>query len=440
MASKRLVKQSNKKAKARLTHLTSLTFIVLVIKLILVARSNQSTWLGADGESFIANAGIISKEGFFSSNASLMYFAGGYSFLLFLLNIFGTTALPYLVILIQTASYSFAVWVLTRQLLKLPISAIAIPFAYISLLNPTLSLSSLQIGYESPVATIFIAVVALLLIDLSQESVKKLKWPFLLGSGLLGFTAFLQPKFILSGLAVLIIWTIARKPSKATALVMALSILSFAVLPASLSIRSQVAVGSWIPASSLGNVAAFGAGPNATGHGSTDTGLVCDTTGLSPESASNAKFKCAVKWYLTNPMPAAELIASKSVMFWSPWAGPLAEGSQGRNLYNRFHPVLEMVQSQEGYDFVAGPFGRFLAWTWLLGGLFVLFLGFYSLWKVNRVTRYLGSSAMTIVLTSWLIAAGTQGDHRYRVPIMGMSLLLQISGWNFMFKKAKVIS
>ena len=99
-----------------------------------------------------------------------------------------------------------------------------------------------------------------------------------------------------------------------------------------------------------------------------------------------------------------------------------------------------MVQSQEGYDFVAGPFGRFLAWAWLLGGLFVLFLGFYSLWKVNRITRYLGSSAMTIVLTSWLIAAGTQGDHRYRVPIMGMSLLLQISGWNFIFKKAKISS
>ena len=154
MASKRLVKQSNKKAKARLTHLTMLTFIVLVIKLILVARSNQSTWLGADGESFINNAGIISNEGFFSSNGSLMYFAGGDSFLLFLLNIFGITALPYLVILIQTASYSFAVWVLARQLLKLPISAIAIPFAYTSLLNPTLSLSSLQIGYESPVEAI----------------------------------------------------------------------------------------------------------------------------------------------------------------------------------------------------------------------------------------------------------------------------------------------
>jgi hypothetical protein len=440
MASKRLVKQSNKKAKARLTHLTMLTFIVLVIKLILVARSNQSTWLGADGESFINNAGIISNEGFFSSNGSLMYFAGGYSFLLFLFNIFGTAALPYVTILFQTVSYSFAVWVLARQLLKLPVSAIAIPFAYISLLNPTLSLSSLQIGYESPVAAIYIAVVALLLRDLSQESLKKLKWPFLLGSGLLGFAAFLQPKFILSSLAVLIIWVIARKPSKATALVIALSILSFTVLPASLSIRSQIAVGSWIPASSLGTVAAFGAGPNATGHGSTDTGLICDTTGLSPESASNAKFKCAVKWYLTNPIPAVELIASKSIMFWSPWAGPLAEGSQGRNLYTRFHPVLEMSQSQEGYNFIAGPFGRFLAWAWLLGGLFVLFLGFYSLWKANRVTRALGSSAMAIVLASWLIAAGTQGDHRYRVPIMGMSLLLQISGWNFILKKARISS
>jgi hypothetical protein len=438
MASKRLAKQSNIKAKAKLKHLTALTVIVLIIKVILVVKSNQSTWLGADGESFINNAGILSEEGFFSSNESLMYFSGGYSSLLFLFNIFGTATLPYLTIFFQTLSYSLAVWALSRQLLKLPIRSLAIPFAYISLLNPTLSLSSLQIGYESPVATIYVAVVALLLFDLAQENLKKLNWPFLLGSALLGFTAYLQPKFILAGLGVLIIWIIARNPSKATALVIAFSVISFTIPPALLSIRSQVAVGSWIPGSNLGTVAAFGAGPGATGHGDTDTGLVCETEGLNPTSTSNAKFRCALNWYFTNPIPAAKLVASKSVMFWSPWAGPLAEGSGGRNLYNRVHPVLTMVDSQESYDLVVGPFGKFMAWAWLLGGLFLLFLGFCSLWKFSRVTRFLGSSAMTIVLASWVIAAGTQGDHRYRIPIMGMSLLLQTSGWNFIFKRGKI--
>jgi hypothetical protein len=44
------------------------------------------------------------------------------------------------------------------------------------------------------------------------------------------------------------------------------------------------------------------------------------------------------------------------------------------------------------------------------------------------------------VLLGWLISMGTIGDHRFRIPQMGLSLFLQVAGFVFLKGKfAKVL-
>ena len=45
--------------------------------------------------------------------------------------------------------------------------------------------------------------------------------------------------------------------------------------------------------------------------------------------------------------------------------------------------------------------------------------------------RFMGLAVVDTVLTflsAWLITLGTIGDHRFRIPTMGLSLLLQVAG------------
>jgi hypothetical protein len=44
---------------------------------------------------------------------------------------------------------------------------------------------------------------------------------------------------------------------------------------------------------------------------------------------------------------------------------------------------------------------------------------------------------MAVILTNWLISLISIGDHRFRIPIMGMSLFLQAIGIKALFKGKK---
>ena len=65
----------------------------------------------------------------------------------------------------------------------------------------------------------------------------------------------------------------------------------------------------------------------------------------------------------------------------------------------------------------------------MLGTLLLTFFGVFKLWKANGLSRYIGSSAGSIVLVNWVISVGTLGDHRQRLPIMTLSLFLQVVGF-----------
>ena len=49
--------------------------------------------------------------------------------------------------------------------------------------------------------------------------------------------------------------------------------------------------------------------------------------------------------------------------------------------------------------------------------------------------------ALVVILASWAVTLVSIGDHRFRLPIMGMSLFLQAVGLKTLFKggKAQVV-
>ena len=56
----------------------------------------------------------------------------------------------------------------------------------------------------------------------------------------------------------------------------------------------------------------------------------------------------------------------------------------------------------------------------------ILFLGYRSLRTLGSDEKFFAKVLIAPVLVSWLLALGTIGDHRFRVPTMSMSLVLQV--------------
>jgi hypothetical protein len=181
----------------------------------------------------------------------------------------------------------------------------------------------------------------------------------------------------------------------------------------------------------------IGAGNKAEGgYGSQEVGVPCTTSGTDAEKDSQ-KVICVLKWYLNNPAKAAKLFYNKSEFFWSPWKGQLANGTMGRNPWLQIHPMKDIQQTPDGDNLVRGPIGSLVSWSWILGGLGFLFYGFIILWRAKQLERLIGTIAMIAISTSWLISLVTIGDHRFRLPIMGMSLFLQAVGIRTVFKGGK---
>jgi hypothetical protein len=142
----------------------------------------------------------------------------------------------------------------------------------------------------------------------------------------------------------------------------------------------------------------------------------------------NDRVKCVLKWYLTNPVKTLKLALSKSRFFWSPWSGPFADGTMARNPWLKISPTQNISKSQSGAQLVLGPIGKIISWLWIIGQIAFLFYGFLTLRRGDQISKLIANVAISSVVISWLISIGTIGDHRFRVPTMCLSLLLQVAG------------
>ncbi len=397
----------------------------------------DGVWLGADGENYLKGYEALSREGLFSKEGILNYWPAGYPLVILFLSILGKSWVLTTLSIVQSLIFSYAVYFFVAELSKTRLKK----FAYLALLlilfNPTLSLSSIAVGYESLTASGLLLCVGLVIRSFISKDDKKFFRYLILSSIVFSFLAFIQPRFILTGLFLNLMWIIAWKGIKASALITALSVGITLFLPASLIYRNNQANGVNSISTNLGVTMNIGAGDNATGgYIKEGFGVVCEKSGNSVQQ-DNQLVKCVVNWYLGNPIKAAELFYNKSIYFWSPWFGPTANGTMARNPWLTINPLKNIATTQDGFNLVYGGFGKVISWFWLLGGLALLLYGYLTLRRQNSLERFIGNLAMVAVITNWLITLFTIGDHRFRIPIMGMSLFLQAIGLKTLFSGGK---
>ena len=399
----------------------------------------DGAWLGADGENYLVGYHALLKDGIFSTESLLNYWPAGYPLVILFLSILGKSWALTTLSIAQSAIFSYAAYFFASQISKSRLKKFAFLAFLLIILNPTLSLNSIAVGYESFTASGILMVVSLIIKDFIEKDDKKFLKHLMISSMVVGILSFMQPRLIVTGILLNVFWIITRKGVKSSALAVVITLALTLFFPASLIYRNNQAIGINSISTNLGVTMNLGAGDGATGGyvgSGSKAGVPCETDGTTAQQ-DNQRVKCVLNWYVSNPIKSLELFYNKSIYFWSPWYGPTANGTMARNPWLTVNPLKNISSTQDGFNIVYGGFGKFISWLWLLGGLALLFYGYFTLWRKNSLERFIGNLVMIAVTTNWLITLFTIGDHRFRIPIMGMSLFLQAIGLKTLFSGGK---
>lgn len=425
-AKKRLVIQEQKLRK----RLLFISCGILVAKLVLMLSVKNGGWLGADGESYLKGVDGLIKDGLFSKGSILVYWPAGYPILIWLVSFISLSKLIYLVTFLQTILYFGASAFFVDRIRLTRLSKLALPIALLLGLNPTLSLSSMVIGYESLVASSMLASIALIIrYEQGDKSRKKLVGT-LVGVGVFqSVSGFAQPRELLIGLFIFIVWGLYQHSWKFLASVVLLGTCVMMVLPAGLMLRNIKADNGAVISKNLGVTMSLGAGDNATGGYTNVGGVPCPATPPASAATDSQLVKCTINWYLKHPGKTVVLVVKKSIYFWSPWYGPVANGTMARNPWLKIDPIRNVDSKLAGHKLVYGWIGKLISWIWLLSGLALFFIGLRWLWSMGGLERQVGVLSSVPIFVAWLTSIGTIGDHRFRLPTMGLSLFLQVAGY-----------
>jgi len=410
---------------------------IFIVKLITIFNIQGNVWLGADGENYISAYEALVKDGLFSSERLLHYWPAGYPIFLLILSFLGKAWLFATLTILQSLIYSAAVFYFVYQLSKTKVRNYSFLVMLFLLLNPTLSLASICVGYESLAASGLLITLGLLIQDLTSNSNKVFQRNIILAAITIGFISFFQPRLLLSGLVGIAIWVLVRNPIKSAILVMIVAILIVAVSPALLMLRNQNANGFSVISTNLGITMNLGAGDEADGsyRPKEKHGVSCPTIEGNAAQQDSHLVRCVIDWYLDNPIKSVGLLTNKAIFFWSPWFGPEAVGSMARNPWLKVSPLVDIASnSEEGNKLIYGSFGKIVSWGWILLSLTLLVIGFWRLWRIGGVEKIIGIFALSQIVLNWLIAMGTLGDHRQRLPILGLSIFFQAIGIKAIFK------
>ena len=423
---------------------------VFVIKLVVIANIKGSNidisgqpffidriWLGADGENYLTGYNALLQDGVFSKEWILNYWPAGYPLVILILSLFGKSTVLTLLSVSQSIIFSYGVYFFAIQLAKTRLKKFTYLIFMLIILNPTLSLSSIAIGYESLTASGFLIVAGLIIKDLIEKDDRKFIRYLLINSMILGLLTFMQPRLIVSGILINLFWIIMRKGVKVGSLLVIATLAVTLFFPATLIYRNHKAIGVNSISTNLGVTMNIGAGDKATGgYMKKDYGVPCTLSGNESQQ-DNQRVKCVVNWYINNPIKSVKLFYNKTLYFWSPWYGPEANGTMARNPWLKISPIKNISSTQDGANLVYGGFGKLLSWFWLIGGLVLLIYGYITLWRQNSLERFIANISMIAISTNWLISLISIGDHRFRIPIMGMSIFLQVIGLKTLFNGGK---
>ena len=412
----------------------AVSFSILLIKVLWLSSQQGKGILGADGENYLEALEGLLNEGFFSREDKLSYWPAGYPILLWPLAKVTISNLLFLTGILQSVLFAFVVAFFAAEMNRGQLKKFAWPSMFLLSLNPTLSLNSTAIGYEVNVACLFLLSITMFMRMLRFKSNSVINVESIAATLSLALAAFMQPRTMLIALGVLVPFAIFHFKGKRVAIFLIFATLLISIAPTILIIRNQNANGFAVISTNLGVTMNIGAGPNATGGYSNNAkGVPCATvTGNAAAQDKNTVF-CVMNWYLQNPSKGIKLFANKAVFHWSPWFGPLANGTMARNPWVSFHPASGMLKEQNGQNIVYGWVGSFISWIWLLASVVLLVIGFVVLRRRGGASTWLAWTLFIPVVLNTVSSMATIGDHRFRIPTMTMSLLLQMFGIYAMF-------
>lgn len=441
MASKsKQVKAQQGKKDQRLGYwIIAIPVIAFVIKLITMGNIQGGGWLGADGENYLRGVDGILKDGLFSQERLLGYWPAGYPILIWLLTKITITNILWVLSFVQSIFYAYASYYFARQLLNTRVKPYLFWISILLAANPTLSLSSLAVGYESPIAACMLMVTGLI-IKSQLNPVDRRFWIRVAAvGGFFALATFMQPRWVLTTLVVAAVWALAYKNRKHQALILVGVMAIMAIAPISLIARNNAAGNGNVISTNLGVTMRIGAGDETSGgYQRSGPEVPCDPVPPATTVTDNEIVKCVIKWYATNPVKSVKLFINKGFFYWTPWSGPIVEGTMARNPWLKVNPILNIARgSQQGNDLVYGTVGTVISWAWMLATISLFFIGFFWLRSFKGIYSQLAWLTFLPVTISWLVGMGTIGDHRFRIPTMSLSLVLQAIGFVALRHRAK---
>jgi hypothetical protein len=395
-------------------------------------------WYGADGENYLRSVVELLKNGFLSSGGNLAYWPAGYPLLMWPTFLLPSGLVFFAIAFLQSLLYAAGCAFFVDELRRTRLTKFALPVALVLTFNPTLALNTIAIGYELPtVAFTLIAFAAMLrYFRLSKSKVFSIE--VLIASISFFLATLMQPRLWVLALAFFLIWSLGKFQALTAVFFLTISLTIVSAAPAIMIFRNSQANGFSAISTNLGTTMNIGAGPKSSGgYTNKASGVTCPEVKGNLADKDNARVRCVLKWYAANPSSALKLAWNKSVYFWSPWFGPAANGTMARNPWRINHPLAETIKTESGFSMVYGTGGKLLSWTWIFFNLMVMFYGFAILWRAGNLERVLSLVALSAIMVNWLSSVATIGDHRFRIPSMGMSLFLQAVGFTALFLKKK---
>ena len=440
--SKSVRQQAIKKSNKDNFYLVAIPLLAFAIKLITMTNITGGGWLGSDGESWLQGAEGLLKQGYFSDASVLSFMPAGYPILIWLIAKISVVHGVWLLSFVQSAFYAYASYFFVKQLrdtkLRPYIFLIGIGIAF----NPTLSLSTLVVGYESLLSTSMLLIVGFIIKSKNFAGEVKIG-KFIVGVGATSALAtFVQPRWILTTIIIAIAWALMYKSRRIQAAILIGVIGIMSIAPALIVQRNIQSVDKAVVASILGGNMAVGAGDETSG-GYPHTGPVvpCNPVPPSKVVSDSEMFKCVIKWYAGHPVKGVRLFFNKGFFYWSPWSGPLGEGTMARNPWLKINPLVDLAKgSQEGNDLINKLPGKIISFAWVMGCISMMFVGFFWLRSMKGLYVNIAYMTLTPVVVSWLVTLATVGDHRYRIPTMPLSLFLQVMGYFALRHKVKTRS
>ena len=438
---KKIAKSANKEISDSKLHkyLIAIPLIALAIKFITMGNIQAGGWYGADGENYTTGVDGLLKDGFFSKEPKLSYWPAGYPLLLWPIAIISTAKFFYILSFLQSIFFAFSTYFLTNKLRKSSLRYLAFWASIIISFNPTLSLSTLSVGYEAPIAACFMMIAGTILSTFNKPIDMKFWIAVTYVGGWFALATFMQPRFLLIATIVAIMWALKVVGIKNRIRIAALVIIIMMAAPAIMIFRNTVSIGKSTISTNLGVTMSIGAGPETSGaYARTGPEVPCEPKPPATVVTDNEVIICVLKWYLTNPADTIRLSVNKALYFWSPWSGPVAIGTMARNPWLMISPIQQTENSnQDGQGLVFGSFGIAISYLWIFGQVLFLGLGYRAIGRQGPDEKFFAWVLITPVLISWFLALGTIGDHRFRIPTMSMSLVLQLAAILTIRKKLK---